>query len=130
MTIYRNLRIHLLNLFLFAALIARSQTSVLTQHNDLYRTGWNNKESVLTTRNVNKNSFGKLFTRNVDDQIYAQPLVVSGVNIPGSGSKNIVIVATVNNSVYAFDADSANVSTPYWEANLTPLGSRVIKNMI
>ena len=128
MNIYRNLRIHLLSLFWFAALSAQSQTSVLTQHNDLYRTGWNNKESVLTTKNVNKNSFGKIFTRTVDDQIYAQPLVALNVNIPGSGNKNIVIVATVKNTVYAFDADSANVSVPYWQNNLTPSGSRAIKN--
>ncbi len=128
MNIYRNLRRHLFSLFCFAALSAQSQTSVLTQHNDLYRTGWNNKESVLTTKNVNKNSFGKIFTRTVDDQIYAQPLVALNVNIPGSGNKNIVIVATVKNTVYAFDADSANVSVPYWQNNLTPPGSRAIKN--
>ena len=77
--------------------------------------GWNNKESILTTRNVNKNSFGKIFSRTVDDQIYAQPLVVLGVSVPGNGNKNIVIVATVNNSVYAFDADSADISSPYWQ---------------
>ena len=127
MTLYRNLRLHLVILFFLATGIANSQTSVLTQHNDLYRTGWNNKESLLTTKNVNSKSFGKIFSRTVDDQIYAQPLVVMSVN-PGSGNKNIVIVATVNNSVYAFDADSANVSAPYWQDNLTPPGSRVIKN--
>ena len=128
MTLYRNLRLHLVILFLLVTLIANSQTSVLTQHNDLYRTGWNNKESLLTTKNVNSKSFGKIFSRTVDDQIYAQLLVVMGVNMPGSGNKNIVIVATVNNSVYAFDADSANISSPYWQDNLTPSGSRAIKN--
>ncbi len=128
MTLYRNLRLHLVILFLLATGIAQSQTSVLTQHNDLYRTGWNNKESLLTIKNVNSKSFGKIFSRTVDDQIYAQPLVVMNANIPGSGNKNIVIVATVNNSVYAFDADSANISSPYWHDNLTPSGSRAIKN--
>lgn len=128
MAIYKNLRIHLLSLFCFAALSSYPQTSVLTQHNDLYRTGWNNKESILTTKNVNKNSFGKIFSRTVDDQIYTQPLVVMNVNIQGKGNKNIVVVATVNNTVYAFDADSANINAPYWQDNLTPSGSRVIKN--
>ncbi|KAA9039424.1 hypothetical protein FW778_11420 [Ginsengibacter hankyongi] len=128
MTIYKHLPLHFYFIFVLGVLTAYSQTSVLTQHNDLYRTGWNNKETVLNEKNVNKNSFGEIFSRNVDDQIYAQPLVVSNVNISGKGSKNIVIVATVNNTLYAFDADSANVSSPYWQSNLTPSGSRVINN--
>ena len=105
-----------------------SQTSVLTQHNDLNRTGWNDKETILNTGNVNKKSFGEIFSRAVDDQVYAQPLVVLNVDIPGKGKRNIVITATVNNSVYAFDADSAAISDPYWQDNLTPSGSRVIRN--
>ena len=128
MTIYKHLSIPLIILFMLEAGIAHSQTSVLTQHNDLYRTGWNNKETILNTKNVNKSSFGEIFSRAVDDQIYAQPLIVVNVNIPGNGSKNVVIVATINNSVYAFDADSANVINPYWQDNLTPPGSRAVKN--
>ena len=128
MAIHKHLSIPLFIFFILEASIAYSQTSVLTQHNDLHRTGWNNNETILNTGNVNTNSFGKIFSRTVDDQIYAQPLVVLNANIPGFGSKNIVIVATVNNTVYAFDADSANVLNPYWQHNLTPSGSRVIKN--
>jgi len=30
---------------------------------------------------------------------------------------NVVIVATVNNSVYAFDADDASASQPFWHVN-------------
>ena len=30
--------------------------------------------------------------------------------------------------MYAFDADSANVNNPYWQVNLSPIGSRAIKN--
>src|SRR5665213_1381957 len=98
---------------------------VLTQHNDLARTGWNPNETTLTTNNVNSSTFGLAFTLNVDDKIYAQPLVVNGVNIPAVGIKNIVYVATVNNTIYAFDADVAGA--PYWKINYTntPLaGSR------
>src|SRR5450432_4276802 len=98
--------------------VAYSQADVLTQHNDLKRTGWNPQETTLTTANVNSSNFGKLFFRAVDDQIYAQPLVVSGVSIPSIGSKNIVYVATVNNSIYAFDADASSVTTAYWHINL------------
>ena len=118
----------LLILITLVPFLSFSQNSVLTQHNDLYRTGWDNHETVLTTANVAPSSFGLLFSRPVDDQIYAQPLVVSNINLPGYGTKNIVITATVNNTVYAFDADSGNVTSPYWQVNLTPVGSRVIKN--
>ncbi len=129
MNIYKQyISIYLVIFFILQSSISFSQVSVLTQHNDLYRTGWNKKETILTTKNVNKSSFGTIFSRTVDDQIYAQPLVMLDVNIPGYGNKNIVITATVNNTIYAFDADSANVSNPYWQVNLTPSGSRVIKN--
>jgi F5/8 type C domain/Secretion system C-terminal sorting domain/Fibronectin type III domain len=102
---------------------AFSQTDVLTQHNDLGRTGWNNQETTLNTSNVNTNSFGLLYARPVDDQIYAQPLVASNVNIPSVGSRNIVYVCTVNNTIYAFDADNGSAAA-YWQKNYTPAGYR------
>ncbi len=113
--------------FFFSGTFA--QTNVTTQHNNLKRTGWNNTETVLTQNNVSSGSFGKIFTRSVDDQIYAQPLVLSNVSI-GGGTHNIVIVATVNNTLYAFDADDSSKATPYWQVNLTynPGSYRAIKN--
>src|SRR6478672_7010564 len=118
------------NLFLVQALLLtismHAQKSVLTQHNDVSRTGWYDNEITLNKNNVKQGSFGKIFTRTVDDQVYAQPLVKLDLTIPGIGKKNIVFVATVNNTVYAFDADSANVATAYWKVNLTAAHSRVI----
>jgi len=98
-------------------------------HNDLKRTGWNSNETILTQSTISNGNFGLVFARSVDDQIYAQPLVVSNVTIGGS-KHNIVIVATVNNSLYAFDADDASVTSPYWQDNLTfnPSTYRPIKN--
>ena len=90
--------------------------SVATWHNDVGRTGANPNETVLTASNVNTSTFGKLYSLPVDGQIYAQPLYVPGVTIPGNGVHNVLYVATENNSVYAFDADS---STPevLWHDN-------------
>jgi hypothetical protein len=116
-------------LLMLLSFAIKAQVGVLTQHNDLNRTGWNAQETILHTKNVKPGSFGKLFVRAVDDQIYAQPLVMLNVNLPAVGKKNVVFVATVNNTVYAFDADSAKVATPYWQVNLSPAGSRAIKNI-
>jgi PKD repeat protein len=91
--------------------------AVLTQHNDNARTGANLQESVLTALNVNTNQFGLVHTRPVDDQIYAQPLIMTNVNITGKGTHNVVIVATVNDTIYAYDADDASVTSPYWTAS-------------
>ncbi|MGH7605259.1 MAG: pyrrolo-quinoline quinone [Gemmatimonadaceae bacterium] len=96
------------------------EVSVLTQHNDNSRTGLNDNETALTTANVNAQHFGMVFTVAVDDQVYAQPLVVGHVMIDGA-VHNVVIVATVNNTVYAFDGDSG---TLYWQKNFTAPGLR------
>lgn len=94
--------------------------SVLTQHNDNTRAGWNANETALTTSNVNGQQFGKVFTLPVDDEVYAQPLVVGHVSIVG-GEHNVVYVATVNNTLYAFDADDG---TLYWMKNYSAPGMR------
>src|SRR3954447_4495280 len=98
--------------------VVKAQVNVVTQHNDLKRTGWTANEKTLNHSNVNSKSFGKIFTRNVDDQIYAQPLVVSNLTIKNK-KHNVVFTATVNNSVYAFDAESDTANTPLWQVNLT-----------
>ena len=86
--------------------VLASAQDLLTQHNDNFRTGANLNETLLTSANVTAAQFGKLFARLVDGDIYAQPLYVSGVSIPGHGIKNVVYVATANNNIYAFDADN------------------------
>ena len=101
-------------LTLCLVLSSHADVAVLTEHNNLSHTGANLAETVLNTSNVNTNSFGLLYARPVDDQIYSQPLIMTNVDIPGKGVHNLVILTTANNSVYAYDADDESVAEPYW----------------
>lgn len=103
----------------FASMPLIRATDVLTYHNDNGRTGQNLAETILTTSNVRSSTFGLLFTLPVDGKVDAQPLVVSGVTIPGQGGHNVLIVPTENDSMYAFDADSG---AQLWHATLTLSG--------
>lgn len=105
--------------------MAWGQNNVLTQHNDNTRSGLNANETLLTPANVNASSFGKLFTQNVDGIIVGQPLYASGVLMNDGHVHNVVYVATQNNTVYAFDADSTqgNNASPLWAVSLNDGGT-------
>ena len=90
-------------------------TDVLTFHNNPARTGLNDHETTLAPANVNQDNFGLLFNLSVDGKVDAQPLYISSLPIHGVGRKNVVVVATEHDSVYAFDADSG---VPYWHVSL------------
>lgn len=92
---------------------------VLTWHNDLARTGQNLHEVTLAPNNVNAADFGKLFVANVDGQLYAQPLIVAGLEIPGRSVYDVLYAATEHDSVYAFDADDGTV---LWQVSLLGAG--------
>src|SRR5262245_35589729 len=83
-----------------------AQIDVLTHRYDGQRTGANLTETTLTPANVNVNQFGKLYSYPVDGAVYAQPLYAAGVTIQGT-ARNVLYVATMNDKLYAFDADSA-----------------------
>jgi hypothetical protein len=100
---------------LIAFTIAQSQAiNVSTRNYNNQRTGANLSETVLNTSNVNSSQFGKLFQNQVDDQVYAGLLYSAGLSI-GGATRNVLYVATVNNTVYAFDADTAG--PPLWQRN-------------
>jgi len=104
-------------LLAFSFAVSASAQNVVTQHNDAARTGADLGETELTPANV-KGRLGKLFSLPVDGQIYAQPLIVNGVTVPGKGIHNVVYVATMKNNVYAFDADRPDEDCPLWKRNL------------
>jgi hypothetical protein len=89
-----------------ATLTVAAATDVLTQHNDVARTGQNLTEIILTTSNVNSAMFGKLGFYPMDNSVDAEPLYASNVAVPNNGTRNLLIAATENGTVYAFDADS------------------------
>jgi uncharacterized protein (TIGR03437 family) len=109
-----------LALSLLAASLAASPADVLTANYDNNRTSADLSEHILTTTDVNPGQFGKLYALPVDGQVYAQPLYVHGLNLPGNLTRNVLYVATMHNSVYAFDADAGAATPPLWQVNLGP----------
>jgi hypothetical protein len=105
----------------------KAGVDVVTYHNDNLRTGWDSSESTLTYKNVTAGSFGLIQSVALDDQVDAQPLIVRSVKISSgktSGRRDVVYVATENNTVYAIDASSGAVlfSTNLGSPVQTPLG--------
>ena len=102
---------------------------VFTYHNDIQRTGQNLQEYALNPVNV-ASSFGRLFTCTLDGAVYAQPLYVANLNLGASGVHNVVFVVTMNDSVYAIDADGAvdpvsGGCLTYWFQNYLTAGATV-----
>jgi len=89
---------------------------VLTSQYNNARTGATLVETTLTPANVNAQQFGKLFSWSVDGDVYAQPLYMPGVNVPGKGAYDVVYVATEHDSVYAFDAQRQRTE-PLWHVS-------------
>jgi hypothetical protein len=104
--------------------VPRAYTQVLTSQYDNARTGANLYETILTPANVNPSQFGALFTLPVDGAVYAEPLYLPNLEIPGQGTHNVVFVATEHDSVYAFDADGKS-RNPLWHVNFTISGAGV-----
>jgi len=87
---------------------------VLTEHNDGARSGATLVETALKPSLLAGGAFGRLYERDVDGGIVAQPLVLHGVPTAGHGRRDLLLVATETNWVYAFDLDdtSPNPATP------------------
>jgi outer membrane protein assembly factor BamB len=114
-TFARNLCLTLLVVCVAFLSSSSAQQPFPTSRGDNARSGANTNETLLTPANVNKNSFGRLFSFPIDYIAMAQPLYVPNVNIPGLGSHNVVYVVTQADSVYAIDADTG---TQLWYASM------------
>jgi uncharacterized protein (TIGR03437 family) len=102
--------------------ILYAQVDVFTANYDNNRTNANLKEFVLNKANVNPTRFGKLYALAIDGEAYAQPLYVHSVKLPDGTARNVLYVATMHNSMYAFDADAASGTAPLWNVNFgTPV---------
>jgi hypothetical protein len=95
-----------------------AQVSVLTANGDNERTNANLHEPRLTPQNVHEGSFGKLGSFPADGQIYTQPLYVSNLLFPNGSTRNVLFIATMHNTVYAYDADMPSGVGPLWDVNL------------
>ena len=104
--------------------ICRSQVAVTTWHYDNARSGANSNETILTPQNVNSKQFGKLFTQPVDGADDRAGAVFAGGHDSGAGTHNVVYVATMHDSVYAFDADNetGNNANPLWHTSFLKKG--------
>jgi hypothetical protein len=91
---------------------------MLVRGYNLGRTGTNLEETFLTPALVASPSFGKLYCRPVDDEMYAQLLYVPGVDFGAQGKHDAIYAVTVNDSVYAYDALTGD-GGPLWEKHYT-----------
>jgi len=71
-------------------------TSSITEGGDELRTGFYGNQPRLSPSIVTGGTFGKLFTANVNGQVYAQPLVSQGT----------LLIATETNDLYGLDPES------------------------
>ena len=86
--------------------------AVTVNRYDRAATGANTGETILNAQSVNATGFGKLYSYYVDGAVYAQPLYA-----PGPDGHNTLYVATMNDKVYAFDADRNG--PPLWMRDFT-----------
>ena len=79
------------------------------------------KRHSSTQRTWQAGQFGKLFQYSVDSPVFAQPLVISNVTVPGKGIRNVLYLATADNTIYAYDADDPTIDAgqPIWKVRFS-----------
>jgi hypothetical protein len=100
-----------------ALAVSPCAAQVTTSQYNNSRTGATLHEKLLTPQNVNAQQFGKLGAFKVDGAVYAQPLYLPSVEVPGKGKHDVLYVATEHDSVYAFDANRPGDAS-LWQVSL------------
>jgi uncharacterized protein YjdB len=108
-----------------ATVTVSGTANITTFHVDTNRSGLNDQETILTPANVAPATFGKLFSCPVDGYVYGAPLILSNQTINGV-KHNVLYVATENDSVYAYDADTCGGGTPLWKVSLLQSGETAL----
>src|SRR5579872_5443013 len=106
----------LLPLLVASLVFSQPPRNVSCNRYDRFPTGANQYETALNASNVTGSHFGKLYSYYVDGAVYAQPLY-ERLQMPGKGLRNVLYVATMNDKVYAFDADKTGA--PLWMRDFT-----------
>jgi uncharacterized protein YjdB len=117
------------NASLAVTLPAATGVNIPTWHVDNNRSGLNEHETSLTPANVGPSTFGKLFSLPIDGYAYAEPLLISNITVKGA-KHNVLYVATENDSVYAFDADTYGPQlwmTSLLQSKETPLTGATVR---
>ena len=110
--------------FVFTRAVAQlsQPPNVTTAQYNNSRTGANTSETCFTAANWSNPSIQAAFTTipsgsSTNSPVYAQPLYVHNANMGSNGTHNIVIVATLDDYISAYDADSYT-PTQYWGKSL------------
>lgn len=92
-------------------------TSITTRSYDSARTGANDAETVLSATAVRTRGVVRLFSLSIadDPRLEAQPLAVSGLRLANGATHDVILQASMGNTVYAFDAHSGAL---LWKTNL------------
>lgn len=94
--------------------------AVVTRAYDFTRSGVNRAETVLTAQAVGTRGIKKLFTLATPDDARgceASPLLAPGVKLANGSVHDLVLLATMANSIYAYDANNGAL---LWKRFLGP----------
>ena len=114
----RHILSHLLvTLFLAVATLAQAPPSgiiapVLTRAFDNSRTGLNPTETTLTQANVRARGLRKLFSLYMEGDARgteAQPLLLPSLRMPDGTIRDVVVLSSMNNTVWAYDANTSDI---------------------
>jgi hypothetical protein len=116
---------------LIATLPVYPATPVLTRSYNNGRTGANITETTLTPDLITQKGLTRVKSLTIPDdpRVEAQPLYVPGLVMKKDNqAHNVVLVASMGNHVYAFDADAAQGQDLLWTSTL--LGSPFVPTVI